>query len=509
MSEFILNLELHLETSYQQQIREKLIELIQKDQFGNKPLLSSRKMAQLLGVSRNTVVLVYESLVDDGYLISRERSGFFVNPDIQQENVLVLDHPGAQAKATAPNWCDRLPRKPASFSTLEKDPNWMKYPFPFIYGQIEASQFPLYQWRDCSRHTQGRKAINEWVEDSIDADDSELVAQIRQQILSRRGISAANDEILITLGTQNSMSLLALLVSSEHTTIGVEDPGYADLRYTFYQAGARIKPLALDPQGLQVGAQLRGCDYVYVTPSHQYPTTVTMPLERRKQLLTQAAADDIVIIEDDYESEVNFIEDPIPALKSLDNSGRVIYLGSISKSLSPGLRIGYLVADRELIKQLRALRRLSYRHPPVNNQRTMALFLSQGYYASHVRRMRRVYEKKWHLMAAGLTRHLSCCNIVMTPGSFCFWVKLPGLLSSHALITAAAKHGILVEAGDRLFVAPTAANNYIRLGFSAIPETQIELGLAKLGELIDGLVHTSTTPFVHSHYYQPTAHQLN
>ncbi|PWQ94207.1 PLP-dependent aminotransferase family protein [Leucothrix arctica] len=495
MTEFLINMELHQSSTYQQQIREKLVELIEQDAFGEKALPSGRKMAEMLGVSRNTVVLVYESLVDEGYLVARKRSGFFVNPDLSinnaKSNLVHLGQIGASQDIRQPDWSTRIQKHPSQFSSLNKDENWLKYQYPFIYGHIDVNDFPLYQWRECSRIAESKGKVHEWVEGYIGIDDPQLVSQIRQQVLSKRGISAQAEEVLITLGTQSSLFLLASLLADPSVVFGVENPGYPNLRHAIELCGSPMKPLALDQEGMEIGQQLKGCDYVCVTPSHQHPMTVTMPVERRKALLAQARQDDFVVIEDDYESEVNFIEEPLPALKSFDQDGRVIYVGSLSKSLTPGIRIGYLVADRTLITELRRLRELQYRHPPSNNQRITAMFISQGYYDSHVRRMRRTYETKWLRMQQGVEQYLSSCEIHSTPGSFCFWIGLPKGMTSCSLREVAAKHGVLVESGDTLFMEDDAPKNYIRLGFSAINTEKILGGLKVLGGLIDSFDSTS------------------
>ena len=487
--DLMMNIEFVANRSLQTQLREKLVYFIRQGQFGENALPSSRRMAQALKISRNTVVAVYDGLMDEGYLISRDRRGIFVNPQVLDDNWhgLAADSRESSELALPVNWQGRLKIQPSSYRTLEKDPHWMDYPYPFIYGQVQPEEFPLYQWRDCSRQAQGKGHVKDWVEDYLDADNKELVMHIRQQVLNKRGIVASDDQVLITLGTQNSLSLLANLLADNTTTVGVEEPGYLDARHIFQQAKASISPLALDQDGVKTGKQLNDCDYVFVTPSHQFPTTVTMSLQRRKTLLQQAKADDFIIIEDDYESEVNFLTKPLPALKSLDNSGRVIYVGSFSKALSPGLRIGYLVADAQLIKQLRALRRLSYRHAPANNQQTLALFMGQGFYESHVRRMRGLYEEKWQLMQRGLEQYLPNCELHSTPGSFCFWLELPTGLTCQTLIKRAAEKGIFVEAGDALFMHPPKDKYFIRLGFSAIPKENILEGLKALGKVIKAI----------------------
>jgi len=496
MADRLINVEFQSGRSFQQQIREKLVDLIQQDYFGISPLPSSRKMAQSLGVSRNTIMQVYESLVDEDFLVSRERSGYFVNPNldihINKFDVSETTQSINKTHSDKLKWNDRLKNKPSSFSAVKKDKNWVTYSYPFIYGQIEHTHFPLYQWRECTRIAQNKNSIHEWIEDYIDADSKELISQIRHNILPKRGIVASPEQILITLGTQNSLYLLASLLTNEETVVGLEDPGYVDQRHIFSSARSQLAFLEIDHNGVVLGKQLEPCDYVCITPSHQYPTTVTMPIERRVALLEQAMSDDFIIIEDDYESEINFHERPLPALKSMDKDGRVIYTGSLSKSLSPGLRIGYLVADEELITELRSLRRLQYRHPPVNNQSTTALFIGQGYYDSHLRRMRALYEAKWTLMSQGIKKHFKNCEVHETRGSFCFWIGLPNALKSTDLVTHAVSFSILVESGDSLFAKTSAPKNFIRLGFSAIPENKIEEGLEKLGNLIHQLTTSST-----------------
>ncbi|TCS42365.1 PLP-dependent aminotransferase family protein [Reinekea marinisedimentorum] len=487
MDDLVINIEFKPGKSYQQQIREKLVQLIQQDYFGEQTLPSSRNMAAKLGVSRNTVVLVYESLVDEGYLLARERQGFFVNREVFSDAELSTPVESTPRASSSAGWHERFSRHPSAYSRIAKNKQWMDFEYPFIYGQIDANDFPIYQWRECARIAQSRNNLQEWVEDVFDDDDPELVTQIRHQVLSKRGISAQPEEVLITMGTQNSMFLLASLLADSTTTVAIEEPGLPDFHHIFRHAGAQTKAVPIDKQGIKTGAVLTGCDYVCVTPSHHYPTTVTMTMERRKALLAQAIADNFVIIEDDYDSEVNFCKTPLPALKSLDNSGHVVYVGSLSKSVSPGLRIGYIVGDRELITELRALRRLCYRHPPTNNQRVAARFIAQGFHESHIRRMRRLMEEKWQLMDAGLKQYLPGCKCNGAPGSFCFWIELPKKLPARLLVEKAAQRGIIVESGDALFAQQNPPGNFIRLGYTAIAVEKIEPGLALLGEVITEL----------------------
>ncbi len=472
--------------SIQARIREMLVSAILNEQLPlAEPLPSCRALAKRLGVSRNTVVLSYQGLVDDGYLTSRQRSGFFVNPEI-------LDgRPAVRAKPVKPvegglDW-DRLFRvRPSRQHNIEKPANWQTYPYPFVYGQIDPGLFPIAAWRECTRQALGLKDIGQWTADALHMDDPTLVEQVRTRLLPRRGIWVSEDEILITLGAQNALYLLASLLVGEGKTVGIENPGYLDVRNIFGLKTAKLKPIDVDSHGLPVDERLDECDYVYVTPSHQFPTTATMPAERRAALLRRAASAGFVVIEDDYEFETNYAGPETPALKSMDEAGRVIYVGSLSKSLFPGLRLGYLVGPPPLIAEARALRRLMMRHAPNNNQRTTALFLSLGHYDALIRRLHRVYRGRWQAMADALSRHLPDSAQSPNFGGTSFWVRGPDSLDAGKLAEAALDEGIVIEPGHVLFAAKSPPRNYFRLGFSAIPEERIEPGIRLLAGLIGG-----------------------
>ncbi|MCZ6830204.1 MAG: PLP-dependent aminotransferase family protein, partial [Gammaproteobacteria bacterium] len=233
-----------------------------------------------------------------------------------------------------------------------------------------------------------------------------------------------------------------------------------------------------------IDSRIDDCDCIYVTPSHQSPTTVTMPLENRYRLLRKAVQSDIILIEDDYENEFNYQSNPLPALKSLDNNDRVIYVGSLSKTISPGLRMGYLVGPTELIDELRALRRLMLRHPAANNQHSMALFLARGYHDSLVRLLLNTYRERSQIMSEALHRYLPGSARAPGFGGSSFWVEGPPELDARELAQRAAKVGIIIEPGDIHFQSQNPPTRFFRLGFSAIETGQIEPGIKLLSELI-------------------------
>ena len=237
--------------------------------------------------------------------------------------------------------------------------------------------------------------------DYIDQDDEVLVEELCIRVLPRRGIWIKPENLLVTIGAQNALSIISQLLFNKDTVVGIENPGYPDARNLFLLLTEQLVLLDIDENGLVINDKIDMCDYIYITPSHQSPTTATMPLDRRKALLEKAKLHDLIIIEDDYEAEANYIHQANPSLKSLDKDNRVIYCGSLSKSLAPGLRIGFLVADSELIRQARMLRRLLLRHPPALVQRTVALFLQLGHYDSHISRFNQVLNRRWELIVYG------------------------------------------------------------------------------------------------------------
>lgn len=471
--------------SLQAQIRELLVSAILGGQLpADDRIPSSRQMARRLGVSRNTVVHAYQGLIDDGYIVSRERSGYYVNEKILQGRA---ERPALEphARKRVPDWQARFRVRPAGQRNIIKPADWQNKPYPFVYGQVDQTLFPIAEWRECNRQALGRRWLDAWTSDFHDRDDPMLVEQIRTHILPRRGILAGDDEILVTLGAQNALYLLASLLVSRNTVVAMEDPGYPDIRNIIRLRTDLLMPLAVDDGGLPVDDRLSHADIVFTTPSHQSPTTVTMPRDRRKALLDMAGEHDLLIIEDDYEFEANYVGDPSPALKSLDRDERVIYVGSLSKTLFPGLRMGYLVGPKALIREARALRRLMVRHAPNNNQRTVALFLALGHHDALIQRLRRAYRERWMEMGQALERHLPQSSRMPTFGGSSYWVRGPDGLNADTLAEEALHEGVVIEPGHVFYAGEAAPANYFRLGFSSIDATRIEPGIRLLAGLID------------------------
>ena len=492
MRDFLIALDRDSKKSLQAQLREVLVSAILAGhmQPGDK-LPSTRYLSQQLGISRNTSVLVYQALTDDGYLRTSERSGYFVNETVLEMGVynsakMARAHSSASGSEQV-DWSKRILKHPAEQRNIRKPADWQSLPYPFIYGQPDKSLFPITDWRDCVYKAMGKKWLDAWSQDTLDTDDPMLVEQIRTRILPRRGILAGEDQILVTLGAQQALYTIASLLVGAETNVVVEEPGYPDARNIFALRTNHLHPVQVDHEGLPVSDALNGADLIYTTPSHQLPTTVTMPHGRRLQLLEKAREQDFVIVEDDYELETNYVGKPVPALKSLDKEGRVIYVGSFSKTLFPGLRLGFLVASPELISQMRALRRLMVRHPPTNNQRSTAFFLSLGYYDVFVRRLHRSYRERWNAMGAALEEHFPTSIVTRGMGGSSYWVQLTDAkVNTDKLAKLALEQGIFIEPGSDYFMEGDNKTSF-RLGFSSIEGQAIDPGLAKLAQLVDRL----------------------
>jgi GntR family transcriptional regulator/MocR family aminotransferase len=468
----------------QAQIRQAIVAAILDRQIAaSMPLPSCRVLAEKLGVARGTVVLAFQQLVDQGFLIARERRGHFVNPDI-----LAAPHKPAEKPESGGAGVDwQARRRVASIEMPEahKYQNWIKANYPFVYGQFDPALFPTAEWRECNRMALAVLEIRNWAGDVVDRDDPLLIEQIQARLLPRRGIFANPDEIIVTLGAQNALYMLATLLMGKGAKVAMEDPGYPDARAIFRLSGADVAAVPVDRDGIDTGAIPRDTGFVFVTPNHHCPTMVAMSDERRTQLLADAERYDRIVIEDGYDSQL-MDGAPQQALKSVDRSGRVIYVGSMSKTLAPGLRIGYIVADAALIAELRALRRFMLRHPPANNQRAVALFLSLGHHEALVRRLSAAFSERRRKLSDAVATYMPEWHPTQAPGGTSLWLKGPAGADADLIAEAAAARGVVIEAGNRFFDRPQKQSRFMRLGISSIALQHIEPGIRELASVAAG-----------------------
>ncbi|MEO9819846.1 MAG: PLP-dependent aminotransferase family protein [Paracoccaceae bacterium] len=468
------------------QVCELISSAIARDLFPiAEPLPSCRALATHLGVSRNTVYDAYCRLIDIGLITARNRSGYFVNETLT-----------SAATVRPSQWADdRIERspldqlmgekqRPSQMAKVTHPIDWESYEYPFVYNQIDPSQFPIQAWRESMRVAMASSNIEIWSKDSAGTGSVKLVKQLQQRLLGYRGISASYEQILITNGAQNAIYLLGCLTAYLGRSVAVEDPCYPEARNAFTVAGAPVLNVPVDEGGLVVSNIPKGVGLVYATPSHQFPTTVTMQHERRLELCDRAARDDFLICEDDYEAEMNFVRARGQPIRSIETSGRAVYVGSLSKSVAPGLRIGYMVAHPDIIQEVKAIRRSMMRHPPILVQEAMAHFIASGALDAHLRKMERRYRSRWEITRNALLEFLPDVKVQASQGGTCFWLTGPAEINSTRLAHNLKARGVLIDDGSVFFSNPQQGLRNFRIGFAALPKAKIRDGVKIIAEEI-------------------------
>ena len=475
-------------TPMYRRVRAMLEDLLARGVFdGGRPMPSTRYLAQELGVSRNTVAAAYGELIALGVIESRPRSGLYAAAPLTRT-------PSAESSPPAPpvDWSTLLqPRESVEFTRTLGHPDAFDYPYPFISSQPELRSFPVRGWLRAASEAMTGPHLRYSVRDAVDQDDPLLVEALRKEILPSRGIEAAADEILVTSGTQQGLSLIADVLLRPDKIMGFENPGYLDAMHIFKRSGVELSPIPVDGRGA-VFDRSTVFDAMYLTPSHHHPTNVTLSLPRRKLLLELLEERNGFVIEDDYDSEFRFRGRPTPSLKSLGDNRRVIYLGSFSKFLSAGLRIGYIVADPPVIAALRAERHHRTKHLPGHIQRSLALFIMSGDYHKVLRSHRRRLKQNWEIITESINKYMPRVETPsFPPGGVSVWYTGPEDLDAAELTERAALQGILVADGSRYFFPGTGSRNCLRLGFGSIDQNSIEPGIALLGGIAHRLLDES------------------
>jgi GntR family transcriptional regulator/MocR family aminotransferase len=437
-------------------------------------LSSSRDLAQDLGLSRNTVVAALNQLSVEGYLVSRVGSGTFVNDNVPRVNPASAARPhlrGAPTVAPA-----RLSARGLALSTtfcateLEVQ--------PFTPGIADFSAFPLTLWQ--------RLQNKHWrmtYPDMLDYNDSGGYAPLRRAIADYlrvfRSVQLDADQVIVTTGTQQSLELCARLLADHGDTVWVEDPAYWGAVKAFMATGLAIHPVRVDDEGICPGVadDAHPPKLIYLTPSHQYPTGAVMSLPRRHQLLSTARAHGAWVLEDDYDSEYRFSGPPISSLEGLDTDGRVLYMGTFSKVLYPGIKLGYLVVPKPLVAAFKQAHYDLNRPGQMPLQAALAEFIEMGHFSSALRRARQSYGER----RAALLEALKPVLAAGTDGPFIsgaeqglhLCLRLPSHADDKALAQRLAQQGLTVRPLSAYCLARNDLKGLV-IGYGYAPLTDIQ-----------------------------------
>ena len=392
-------------------------------------LPSARTLSAQLSIARGTVETAYQLLAGEGYIVSRGAAGTLVDPALDRR----LLKSGSAVRSS------RATVAPAAASMSVGPPALFRMGLPAL------DAFPHKIWsRLCARQARSLSPVD--LAYQSPAGHESLRTEVARYLAVARGVTCAPEQVFITGGFQGALGLIMRCLLQPGDTAWVEDPGYDNARNALRLAGARLVGVPVDGDGLDVAwaaAKAPPARMAVVTPTHQAPLTVTLSLPRRMALLAWAAAAQAWIVEDDYDSEYRYLGKPLPALKSLDRHDRVLFVGSFSKVLSPGLRVGYLVVPPGLVDRFTAIADLMQPPPAALVQATIAAFLEQGYFGRHIRRMRQLYaERRTALVAALHDEVRPTLGIELQPGGMHLVARLPRGTDDVGLVAELVRQGI-------------------------------------------------------------------
>jgi GntR family transcriptional regulator/MocR family aminotransferase len=471
------------------QIYEAIRRFILSGEFApGRKLPSTRALAAELNVSRITVVNAYDQLLAEGYLEGRTGAGTFVGAELPDD----LLQTGARKKAI-PARVAPVPLRLSQFGKLLAAKNLsavreqMTATFqPFQNGLTAVEEFPFETWARLAARWQRNPTRS-----VLGYGDPQGYRPLREAIAAHlaaaRGINAAPEQVVITAGAQQALDLTARIFITPGDSVLTEEPCYLEARGAFEAAGANIIPVPVDSEGIDIAGVPAGgarAKLVYVTPSHQYPLGVTMSLSRRLALIEWARGAEAWIIEDDYNSEFRYAGRPLAALQGLDPAGRVIYIGTFSKTIFPSLRLGCLVLPDELVDVFTAARALTDVHSSLIDQAVLAEFISEGHFARHVRRMRTLYESRQRILLEECRKQLGGLLEVEKADAGMHLVGwLPEGVDDMVISKKATEQGVRLAPVSEYYVNRPARGGFI-LGYTAFDEKRIVAGVKIMKTLL-------------------------
>ena len=467
------------------QIRDELVSATFNNNSSRLP--SSRDLAADLGVSRFTVNVAFSRLHAEGYLQSKIGSGTFISEPLPETFL------NARTTRAAPN-TERPPRLSNRVKDIPDHRVGKQFDFgiagppgvSFVPAVAALDEFPIEIWERLRAQVLAKKGAH-LLQYASSRGDPELRKALATYLCDYRGARCHPDQIIITAGTQQAMMISAMALINRGEVAWIEDPGFYQARRVFGFAGATIVPRPVDREGLVIGKPSKKSSpkIIYVTPSHQFPLGMTMSLARRTALIDFARTCDAYIFEDDHNSEFRYTGPPLPCLQGLDNVGRVIYSGTLSKILYPSLRLGYIVAPEQLIEPMIRIRAVMDQHSPAIDQATLARFLTEGFFLSHIKRMRQLYSDRRQFFIYQFNNLLSNYFVLEVPEAglhFVAWVRQKEQMPLIARICA--EIGIRPSPLSSCFMKADLTPA-LTFGFAAWSRAQIREGLSKFAAALN------------------------
>jgi GntR family transcriptional regulator / MocR family aminotransferase len=445
---------------------------------GGERLPSSRDLAEQLQVSRTVVLLAYDQLLAEGFVQGRHGSGTYVCKGVTAKTQgsggkgakVRVSRFGLSAEAA-------VSRGPSGGSHSKV----MRYDFSYRRPPVE--RFPFETWQRILTR-KSRSAPVRMLDYASPAGSLDLRAAIAAHLRRSRAVQCEASQVIIVNGSQQALDLAARVLLERGDDAVIEDPNYQGARDAFLAAGARLNPVQVDNEGLIPSQLPKRARLAFVTPSHQFPTGTILSLGRRMALLDWAKRTGAVVIEDDYDGEFRYEGRPVESMQGLDRDGRVIYVGTFSRTIFPALRIGYLIAPTTLVKALTAAKWLCDRHTATLEQETLAEFIATGAYERHLRRSRRANAIRRHVLLDSIAEHLGDRVAVTGDGSgahVVLWPRKP--VSEDAVIAAAASKGVGIYGIARYFARRRSQAGFM-LGYARLKEDDIREGVRRLTECL-------------------------
>lgn len=450
-------------------------QIIKRELKRDTALKPIRVLAEELHVSNNTVNRAYQQLLEEGYIRSVPGSGYYVE-DVEKLPCVkkVLKH-----QAHAGN-------HPESREKIQYD---------FSYDNVESDTFPWTKWRRYMQDAMLEESYDRELRYEQNKGNLELRSSLCTYLNNSRGVNCKPEQIIICAGTQYAMDIITNILPKKKYRVAVEEPGYDGMRQIFLNKGYKITPISMTYHGMYLKQlEQSDCNLLYITPSHQFPTGLTTTLEERVKILDWASRNQAYIIENDYDNEFTYGKKPLPSMQFLDKEESVIYLGSLSKVLSPSLRCAYCVLPMSLLEVYENKYRFYYSALPTYNQRALAHFINDGNLAKHVRKMSLLNKRKYEIFYQSMKRYLpeEVELFPSTAGSHVL-IKINGCTSQRDMIHQLYERGIRIYSTKGYWYnKQKVSENIFLMGYSAFAEEELEDACAQFARNLKEILQSKS-----------------